>query len=73
MDNQVPSADEQIMTRLQNAARGVLLELDSQGTAMDSVSGAYSVVIIDGVISVAGPSPKQVNKPPVDVSTTDKG
>lgn len=54
MDAQtLPSADEQIVTRLQNAVRGVLLELESQGTAMDSVSGSYTVVIVDGEISVS--------------------
>ncbi len=54
-DQTLPSADEQIMTRLQNAARGVLLELESQGTAIDGVSGGYTVTITNGEISVSKP------------------
>jgi len=51
-EQQFPSADDQIITRLQNAARGVLLELDSQGTAISEVSGSFTVTISAGEISV---------------------
>ncbi len=47
-----PTNDEQITTRLQNAARGVLLELESQGVALAEVSGSYTVSIVAGEISV---------------------
>jgi hypothetical protein len=64
MDNQLPSADEQIIARLQNAVRGVLLELESQGAALGDVSGGYTVTITAGEISVS--------KPPVDSARAGK-
>lgn len=54
------AADSQIMTRLQNAARGVLLELETQGVALTDVSGGYTVTITAGEISVS--------KPPVEIA-----
>lgn len=55
MSDQFPSADEQIVTRLQNAARGVLLELESQGVALAEVSSSFTVTILNGEISVSKP------------------
>lgn len=59
-----PTNDEQIVTRLQNAARGVLLELESQGVTLADVSGGYTVTISAGEISIS--------KPPVEVVRTGK-
>ena len=75
MDNQLPSADDQIMTRLQNAARGVLLELESQGTALADVSGGYTITITAGEISMSKPPVDAgrvgKNKPAADASTAE--